>query len=156
MIRIFISIILLVVMFFSFNAHADDSEELECLSKNIYHEARNESALGQIAVAMVTMQRVRESRFPNTVCGVVTQGYKPGKRNCHFSWYCDGKPDSVYEHEAYEKAIAIAEIIYYNYDYMTHPIKGADHYHATYVNPSWNANMTKVAEIGNHIFWKWE
>jgi len=152
----FKTIIILFLIFFSFNVHANEAEELECLSLNIYHEARNEPVIGQLAVAMVTMERVRETRFPDTVCEVVKQGYHIGRRDCQFSWYCDGKTDTPYEIDAYEKAVAISKVIYYNYDFMTHPIKGADHYHANYVAPSWNSNMRKVAEVGNHIFWKWE
>ena len=47
---------------------------LMCMAINIYHEARNESVIGQIAVGQVVMNRVADERFPNTVCEVVTQG----------------------------------------------------------------------------------
>ena len=47
---------------------------LMCMALNIYHEARNESTAGQLAVGQVVMNRVFDDRFPNTVCGVVTQG----------------------------------------------------------------------------------
>ena len=35
--------------------------------------------------------------------------------------------------------------------------EGATHYHATYVNPSWNRmkNMDLVGRIGKHIFYRW-
>ena len=46
---------------------------LMCMAFNIYHEARNESMLGQIAVGQVVMNRVWDKRFPNTVCEVVKQ-----------------------------------------------------------------------------------
>ena len=48
-----------------------NSEELECMSKNIYFEAAMESTAGKLAVAQVTMNRVNSSRYPNTVCKVV-------------------------------------------------------------------------------------
>ena len=51
-----------------------NSEELECMSKNIYFEAALESTAGKMAVAQVTMNRVRSIKYPNTVCGVITQG----------------------------------------------------------------------------------
>ena len=75
-----------------------NSEELECMSKNIYFEAALESTAGKLAVAQVTMNRVNSERYPNTVCAVITQGrhYKSGlpvKNRCQFSWYCDGKLD---------------------------------------------------------------
>lgn len=84
-----------------------DDAELDCLAKNIYHEARGESREGKIAVAHVTMNRVNSKRFPNTVCGVVHQavystwwlearGRKvPVRNKCQFSWYCDGKSDRI-------------------------------------------------------------
>ena len=47
---------------------------LMCLALNIYHEAKNQSFIGQVAVAQVVMNRVKDTRYPNTVCEVVKQG----------------------------------------------------------------------------------
>ena len=44
-----------------------------CMALNIYHEAKNQSMLGQIAVGQVVMNRVADSRFPDNVCDVVTE-----------------------------------------------------------------------------------
>ena len=69
------------------------AEALMCMALNIYHEAKNQSMLGQIAVGQVAMNRVADSRFPNTVCEVVKQAVtykgtnKPVLHKCHFSWY---------------------------------------------------------------------
>ena len=73
-------------------------KQVECLAKNIYFEARNQSEYGKFAVANVTMNRVKDPRFPNTICDVVFQGPRVKKRvgGCQFSWYCDGKPDKIY------------------------------------------------------------
>ena len=46
---------------------------LMCLAFNIYHEARSQSTIGQLAVAQVVMNRVDDHRFPDTVCDVVTE-----------------------------------------------------------------------------------
>ena len=51
-----------------------NSEELECMIKNLYFEAAVESTAGKLAVAQVTMNRVNSERYPNTVCKVITQG----------------------------------------------------------------------------------
>ena len=48
--------------------------EIKCMAMNIYHEARNESLAGKVAVILVTMNRVADKRFPNTICGVVHEG----------------------------------------------------------------------------------
>ena len=43
------------------------AEALMCMALNIYHEARNQSIVGQVAVAEVVMNRVEDSRFPDTI-----------------------------------------------------------------------------------------
>ena len=48
-----------------------DPAQHACLAKNIYFEARNQSTAGQIAVSHVVMNRVKSSRYPNTICEVV-------------------------------------------------------------------------------------
>jgi spore germination cell wall hydrolase CwlJ-like protein len=40
---------------------------LDCLSLNIYHEARGESKLGQIAVGHVTLNRVKSKLYPSKI-----------------------------------------------------------------------------------------
>ena len=45
----------------------------ECLAVNMYHEARDQGTAGRLAVSAVVLNRVRDSRFPNTVCEVVYQ-----------------------------------------------------------------------------------
>ena len=44
-----------------------------CLALNIYYEARNQPVVGQIAVSQVVLHRVKDKRYPNTVCKVVRQ-----------------------------------------------------------------------------------
>ena len=66
-----------------------------CLAENVYFEARNQGTAGWSAVISVTLNRVKDKRFPNTVCEVVKQGptreswkkngtYYPIKHRCHF------------------------------------------------------------------------
>ena len=40
-------------------------ESLMCLALNVYHEAKNQSYVGQVAVAQVVMNRVNDTRYPN-------------------------------------------------------------------------------------------
>ena len=134
---------------------------LMCMAANIYHEAKNQSMLGQFAVAQVVMNRVEDSRFPNTVCEVVKQGltYRNGKvviGKCQFSWYCDGKSDEPNrDSKAWSNAIRHASII------MTETINidvtdGATHYHASYVRPAWAKTKKRTTRIDKHIFYRWE
>ena len=137
-----------------------------CLALNTYHEAKNQSMIGQIAVAEVVMNRVQDKRFPNSVCEVVKQGPTrpswedpkkeyPIKHRCQFSWYCDGKSDVPKNEKAWKKAQDYAYLVLYN-RIAIDVTEGATHYHATYVKPSWAKTKTRTTRIESHIFYRWE
>ena len=137
-----------------------NSEELECMSKNIYFEAALESTAGKLAVAQVTMNRVNSERYPSTVCKVITQGrhYKSGlpvKNRCQFSWYCDGKSDRIPSTQMhnFENAQEVARYVLSTPDLMD-ITDGATHYHADYISsPRWADPRRKTAQIDTHIFY---
>jgi spore germination cell wall hydrolase CwlJ-like protein len=136
-----------------------NSEELECMSKNIYFEAAMESTAGKLAVAQVTMNRVNSSRYPNTVCKVITQGrhYKNGfpvKDRCQFSWYCDGKLDvPPTTGSMWKQSQEIAEYVLSTPD-LKDITDGATHYHADYISsPRWANPRRRTVEIDTHIFY---
>ena len=143
--------------------------EATCLAKNMYFEARNQGLAGQLAVSLVVMNRVKDERFPNTICGVIEQGpiskwwlkekgkIVPIRNRCQFSWFCDGKSDEipVYDIDVYRTALIIAQRVFFG-SYSTDITKGATHYHADYVYPAWRKQKTKTIKVGNHIFYRWE
>lgn len=49
------------------------SGDVELLARLIHGEARGEPYVGMVAVGAVVMNRVRSSRFPNTIAGVIYQ-----------------------------------------------------------------------------------
>ena len=130
-----------------------DKRELLCLAQNVYFEARGERAAGQLAVAMVTMNRVKSRRFPSTVCKVVWQ-----KRQ--FSWTHDGKSDKPGDDKAWELAKKIAEFVYYKYDTFKvrsngalDLTRGALHYYAPKMaDPIWAKSKEVSRQIGGHVF----
>lgn len=137
-----------------------------CLALNTYHEAKNQSLVGQIATAQVVMNRVADDRYPNTVCEVVKQGpHRPSwedpekeypiRHRCQFSWYCDGKPDVPKNEKAWKKAQDVAFLVLYNRINLD-VTEGATHYHATYVRPAWARTKTRTTRIEKHIFYRWE
>ena len=138
------------ILLYSTDAYADNVfTEIECLAQNIYFEARNQPWVGKVAIANVTLNRVKSTQFPNRICKVVKQA----KRNiCQFSWYCDGKPDDNPEGDEWRKAQELAYRML-NQDYLRGISEGATHYHATYVDPKWNKRMHLVGRIGLHIFY---
>ena len=136
-----------------------NSEELECMSKNIYFEAALESTAGKLAVAQVTMNRVRSHHYPNTVCKVITQGkhYSSGfpvKDRCQFSWYCDGKLDEPQTTSSMWRASQeIAKYVLTTPD-LKDITDGATHYHADYISsPRWASPRRRTVEIDTHIFY---
>ena len=57
----------------SSNSSTNNSSNINLLAKAIYGEARGEPYVGQVAVGAVIMNRVRSSKFPNTISGVIYQ-----------------------------------------------------------------------------------
>ena len=154
-------------------AHPDD---IECMSRNIYHEAGNQSKAGMIAVARVVMNRVQDRRFPNNVCDVIYEGplreswktkqdpllapeeriFYPRRDRCQFSWYCDGKSDEIVSKTnniAWRQAQDIAYLVL-NFNKYNGIVDGATHYHADYVQPYWTTDMKYLGKVGLHKFYK--
>lgn len=139
-----------------------DEAEFNCMRTNMYFEARNQkSDDAYIAVGYTVLNRVKSSRYPNSICGVVTQAKRdangqPIRHKCQFSWYCDGKPDvpnlaNVIERKAWERAGEIAAMVMRNE--VDNPVGDAIMYHAKYVNPHWKSAYKPVAIIETHIFY---
>ena len=138
-------------------------KQLTCLAKNIYFEARNEPFAGQFAVALVTLNRVNDSAFPNTICKVVYQGIHtadgfPKRNRCQFSWYCDGNSDEVRNLKSYDKTQKIANLAMLQYSKMKSEgldfTEGARYYHTYEISPRWSTSFPKVGRIGDHIFYR--
>ena len=143
------------------------TDEHICLALNIYHEARNQGLAGRVAVALVTLNRMRDSRFPDNICDVVKQGpvraswkkngtFYPIRHRCQFSWYCDGKSDKPHQKAAWRAAKATANWFldnegHYIFDFTD----GSTFYHAHYVKPEWSTRKQRTGRIEDHIFYKW-
>lgn len=138
-----IVIILLLLSGFKVTANAD---EIKCLAENIYHEARGESITGQVAVAAVTLNRVADKRWPNTVCEVVHQRWQ-------FSW-TEAKVFVFPHGRAYPQAVLIAKMALGGL--IVDPTFNATHYHATWLKPppQWAPKFEVTAIIGQHIFYR--
>lgn len=125
--------------------------EENCLAKAVYFEARSESELGQLAVAKVVLNRVKDPSYPKTICGVVYQG-SDRRNSCQFSFACDGVPDEVKSKEAWDQSKRIAQKAIAG-DQTIRIIGAATNYHADYVRPKWAKEMRKLIKIGRHIFY---
>ena len=131
----------------------DSSKELTCLANNIYFEASSESRKGKIAVANVTMKRLKQkhkkSKKSGTVCGVV---FAHNHRACAFSWTCDKYSNTPpHNNQSYSDSREIAWLALNGE--LPDVTGGADFYHAHYVRPKWANKMRVTKVIGGHIFY---
>jgi len=156
-------VIFILSLFLSREVQAfDENGDRFCLAQNIYFEAGNQPFIGRFAVANVTLNRVNDLQFPNTVCEVVYQSaaYKkswtgeiiPKRGMCQFSWYCDGKSDEPKDSVTWIESIRIADLALQSSNFDV--TEGALWYHADYIHPYWADHLEYVVQIENHIFYK--
>jgi spore germination cell wall hydrolase CwlJ-like protein len=131
---------------------ADRQAALTCLTQAVYYEAGFEPIEGAQAVAQVVLNRVRHPIFPKSVCGVVYQGASL-KTGCQFSFACDGSLNKTPAAGAWARAKAVAERALGGY--VAKDVGEATHYHTNYVLPWWAPTVTKIAEVGTQIFYRW-
>lgn len=119
--------------------------DLYWLTQNIYHEARGEESLGMIMVGYVTLQRLTDGRWGNTIKKVVTSKHQ-------FSWYWDGKSDIPKDELSWNMCKAAAMISILLNEITGY--QGVVYYHDLRVNPKWKHTLEKLGKIGNHIVYK--
>ncbi len=122
-----------------------------CLATTVYLEARDQSELGQKAVAEVALRRRDSGLWGSSVCEVVTapKQFAPTLVNPGFR---------LKSLAAWEKAIKVA---YASQAEWSRPVAtrkevvpGASHFAALKIaNPNW-ATFPKVARIDDHTFFK--
>ncbi len=141
-------IILGIVMLSVSNCYAVDlnKNELFWLAQNIYWESRNQPSLGQFLVGVVTLNRMKNKRWPNTVEGVVRQ---PDQ----FSWYWDGESDKATESKAWVKSLDYAKYISIMYDVLDPSYKQIYWFHRDDVYPVWRNAYVRYAQVDRHIFY---
>jgi hypothetical protein len=130
---------------------ASGGSEWACLTEALYFEARSESFDGISAVAEVVINRKNSSKFPNSICAVVSQGVG-GRPGCQFSYNCDGKPEVYQELKAYARVAKMAQL---KLDGRLKKLTGgALFYHTTAVRPSWSKKFHRTVKVGVHVFYK--
>jgi N-acetylmuramoyl-L-alanine amidase len=114
--------------------------DLDLLAKVVYAEARGESYEGQVAVAAVVLNRVKNPNFPNSIPGVI---YEPGAFTCIYDGQINLVPDQM------------------AYNAMKDALNGWDPSNGAlfYWNPvtaqnKWVWSRTITTQIGNHVFAK--
>jgi spore germination cell wall hydrolase CwlJ-like protein len=132
-----------------------DKKEIECLANNVFYESRNQSVIGKIAVAHVTLNRSKDQ--DRTICKIV---YQKSKNGCQFSWVCGGKKSdkNIIEAKAWKEALAVSYAAFTGL--VEDPTDGATfYYNPKRAHPHWakhkkivKTSYTKNGYIGEHLF----
>ena len=147
---VFISVVLLVCMcyfsFFDFNttkaAGNSGVSDVQLLARAINGEARGESYEGQVAVGAVILNRVKSSKFPNSIAGVI---YQPGA----FTAVDDGQINVPIEEGS--TVLKAAQDALNGWD----PTNGAIYYfNPDTATSSWIWSRPLIKTIGKHRFCK--
>jgi spore germination cell wall hydrolase CwlJ-like protein len=125
------------------------TQAAECLATAALYEAGDDRR-GQKAVMQVILNRVRTAGFPGTICGVVYQGYRRAA-GCQFSFTCDGSVGRRPVHLGWGSARQAARHALAGYVFPD--VGRATHYHADWMVPYWRDSLTKVAQVGPHLFY---
>jgi spore germination cell wall hydrolase CwlJ-like protein len=145
-----------------------DTQQLDCMARNLFFEARGESAKGKVMVAYVVLERTKSVHFPDTICGVVNQANHDElgriiRYQCSFSWVCDGlnHSDDFSDpslNKEWEQSYEIAKDVMLGKIKAPIDMTGVTNYHANYVKPYWAKDFKDfklVATIDHHLFYKW-
>lgn len=124
-----------------------------CLALAMYHEARGEGVIGELAVGTVVINRSMsgDRRWPKTICGVVKQGGTLPLNGCQFSFYCDGRSDTPYDRVAWDNSMWNARWLLSGR--VSYPrLREATCYHAKEKRPHWAKGLLGF-ETEGHIFY---
>ena len=126
--------------------------QLDCLARNIYHEAGYEPFEGKVAVAQVTINRAESGQFPSDICQVVYQkNIVYEKVLCQFSWYCStASAQKPMNGPIYTESMEVAKKVLLE-GFRIRDLNQALYFHGDYINPGWGKKP--VAKIGHHIFY---
>lgn len=121
-------------------------KDVQCLAKNIYHEAGVEDRAGKIAVAQVTINRLQSGNYGKSVCKVVYA-------KSQFSWTLNKKlRNETPKGELWKESLAIAKE--FSRGVRAKGMANIDHYHTDYIKkPFWAAKKTALIKVGQHIFY---
>ena len=113
-------------------------DELYWLSHIIYAESGNQPMAGRIAVGNVIMNRVEDSRFPNTIYGVIFQKNQ----------FSPAQSGSIYR-EPSEESIIAAKLVLDGAEVM----EDALYFNRAGLSCWASRNRSLIATIGNHSFY---
>lgn len=127
---------------------------VDALACNIYKEARGETISGQMAIGFVTLNRLKNDKFPPTVGKIVYQ-------KSQFTWTGYGTGYKIRDEDSWKVAKDISKFLYSirNNDNLyarLDPTYGATFFHTKGSQPYWRTSFKKTVIIGDHVFYKFK
>ncbi len=116
-------------------------ESLLWLTLNVYHEARGEPEIGQLAVAHVTLNRAHEEN--KSIADVV-------RAPKQFSWTFQKRSYIPLEMNPLQESLHVALKAMNTPDFT----KGSTFYHREGIDPKWASTKSFIAQYGSHRFYR--
>ncbi|KAF0188997.1 MAG: Cell Wall [Desulfobulbaceae bacterium] len=110
------------------------------LTLNIYHEARSEPQIGQVAIAHVTLNRAKQKNI--SIKDVLEQ-----PKQFHWIEKKSYIPNNV---PVFFQCMQSALIAVSTRDFTA----GATHFHLVTKKPKWSSNLTYIDQYGSHKFYR--
>jgi hypothetical protein len=110
--------------------------ESRCLAEVMYYEARGEGEAGEVAVGEVILNRLA------------------GGGHGQFTFVCDGSLGQPKLPEPWRAAQVLAAQLLAGQVHSADRMEGATNYHSASIHASWDSKMVRVAQIGNHVFYR--
>jgi spore germination cell wall hydrolase CwlJ-like protein len=117
-----------------------ENNELDCIARAVYFEAGGEPLAGQIAVAQVIVNRVKDRRFADSPCQVIADGF----------FFPRDVPITLLAR--WQQAQRIAVDVANGRNLNQHLLR-ALYFHGVTEHPSWMKIKRRLQVIGHHIFY---
>ncbi len=129
----------------SYNGVWLSQNDIDLLARLVTAESGGESYEGQVAVAATILNRLRDSRYPNTIAGII---YQIDNGRYQYSPVLDGRINQAASSSAYKAVQAACS----GWD----PSNGANgFYNPAKTTNQWVRSHPQTAVIGNHVFFSY-
>ncbi len=119
--------------------------EIDLLARLVTAESEGEPFLGQVAVAATILNRLEDSRYPDTIAGII---YQVDNGSYQFSPVLDGRINASASSSAYQAVVQALS--------GSDPSNGANgFYNPDKTTNEWVRSQAVTAAIGDHVFFKY-
>lgn len=142
----YLLLLLLLFPLVAFGSSPVSSDDLKCLTDNLYFEAAGEPIAGQALVGHSVINRAKDSRWKDTICGVVYQRKQ-------YSWTQEPTKE-IDDFKTYQFLESMAYTLLSNQD--AEEATGVTNYLRCDVRDKvdWWKDMTFLGQVGAHCFYK--